>query len=44
MRLERLLAWRAKQEAAGGLEGPASAGPAELLLELYVRAKKDGVL
>jgi hypothetical protein len=44
MRLEKLMAWRAGQEQAGGLPDAASTGPTELFAQLYARAKKDGVL
>ncbi len=44
MRIEKLMAWRSGQEQSGGLPDAASAGPAELLSELYARAKKDGVI
>ena len=44
MRLEKLLAWRKKQEEAGGLPAGSGIDPAELLSQLYARAKRDGVL
>ena len=44
MRLEKLMAWRTKQELSGGLKDTASTGPAELLSQLYARAKRDGAL
>jgi hypothetical protein len=44
MRLEKLMAWRKRQEQAGGLKDAPSSGPAELLAQLYARAKRDGML
>ncbi len=44
MRLEKLMAWRQRQELSGGLKDAAASGPADLLAQLYARAKRDGVL
>ena len=44
MRLEKLMAWRKRQELSGNLREAESARVAELLSQLYVRAKREGAL
>jgi hypothetical protein len=44
MRLEKLMAWRQRQELSGSLREAEAAGATGLLLQLYVRARRDGAL